>query len=81
MLNLPEVYTVRGTYIQGPKSLVGKPCSVSHWTRYERHDAVLREAAAAHPWLRVKSVERYIGVTYGGIPLRDLREAMAKHVI
>lgn len=81
MLDLPEVYTVRGVYKIGPKIMLGKSCSVSHWTRYERLDAVRREAEAAHPWMRVQSVERYTGVTYGGIPLRDLREAMAQHAI
>ncbi len=78
MRQLPEVYTVRGVYAVGPKQMLGKPCSASHWTRYERHDAVSREATAAHPWMKIRSIEKYTGTTYGGLPLRDLREAMAK---
>jgi len=81
MLDHPLVYTVRGVYAIGPEQMLGKPCSVSHWTRYERHAAVLREAASSHPWMRVKSAERYTGPTCGGMPLRDLPEAMANRSV
>jgi len=79
MRDIPEVYTVSGTYNVG--GLRGHTCSVSLWTRYERHDAVVREARSHFPWMTVKSVVKFTGTTYGGIPLRDLREAMAKHLL
>lgn len=79
MRDLPVPYTLRGTYADG--GLKGQSCSVTHWTRYERHDAVVREAIAANRWMRIASVERYTGPTYGGIPLRDMQERMASIIL